>query len=251
MLDTVRKNPVGKGQNGTVVAQNGPLNPRLLVLQARRVFAVTLLYAALLSACINLLLLTMPLFMLQVHDRVLNSQSIDSLVMLTILAVGALMVYGVLEFIRALSFQAMASAVTRWLNLPLLTAAVQASVDQGVAARNPVPAGPDGTARLPHLVGRQRPPRRRLVADLSGRPVSAASAIRHNRRDFGGAAAVLRCGYRPAHASTHERGKSGKYRISVENRRVTSSRGGDRGDGHAAGAGAAVARRADAFAGSA
>lgn len=133
MLDTVRKNPVGKGQNGPAATQNGTLNPRLLVLQARRVFAVALLYAALLSACINLLQLTMPLFMLQVHDRVLNSQSIDSLVMLTVLTVGALMVYGVLDFIRALSFQAMASAVTRRLNLPLLTAAVQASVDQGVS----------------------------------------------------------------------------------------------------------------------
>lgn len=133
MLDTVRKNPLGKGQNGSVVAQNGTLNPRLLVLQARRVFVTTLLYAALLSACISLLQLTMPLFMMQVYDRVLNSQSIDSLTALTVLAIGALLVYGVLEFIRALSFQAMGSAVTRRLNLPLLTAAVQASVDRGVS----------------------------------------------------------------------------------------------------------------------
>src|SRR5262249_28962388 len=91
-----------------------------------------LLYAVLLSACINLLQLTVPLYMLQVHDRVLNSRSMDTLTMLSILAVGALIVFGILEFIRALSFQAMGSALVRRLNLPILTAAVQASVDQGL-----------------------------------------------------------------------------------------------------------------------
>ncbi|UXN67551.1 type I secretion system permease/ATPase [Phyllobacterium sp. A18/5-2] len=106
--------------------------PETLIFRARRVFLAGLLYAVLLSACINLLQLTVPLYMLQVHDRVLNSQSQDTLVMLTVLAVGALIVFGVLEFIRSLSFQAMGSALVRRLNLPVLTAAVQASVDQGL-----------------------------------------------------------------------------------------------------------------------
>lgn len=70
--------------------------------------------------------------MMQVHDRVLNSQSMDTLTMLTILVIGALIIYGVLEYIRALTFQAMGSAVVRWLNLPVLTAAVQAAADQGL-----------------------------------------------------------------------------------------------------------------------
>ncbi len=48
--------------------------------QAKRVFLFGLLYAAALSVCLNMLQLTMPLFMLQVHDRVLNSQSMDTLV---------------------------------------------------------------------------------------------------------------------------------------------------------------------------
>lgn len=110
----------------------GVPTPETLIFRARRVFLAGLLYAVLLSACINLLQLTVPLYMLQVHDRVLNSQSQDTLVMLTILAVGAILVFGVLEFIRALSFQAMGSALVRRLNLPVLTAAVQASVDQGL-----------------------------------------------------------------------------------------------------------------------
>ncbi len=103
-----------------------------LIFKARRVFLSGLLYAVLLSACINLLQLTVPLYMLQVHDRVLNSRSMDTLTMLTILAVGAMLVFGVLEYIRALSFQAMGSALVRRLNLAVLTAAVQASVNQGL-----------------------------------------------------------------------------------------------------------------------
>ncbi|HXV30509.1 MAG TPA: type I secretion system permease/ATPase [Sinorhizobium sp.] len=133
MRDTVQNNMISKGQIRPSPMQNGTISPGLLILQARRVFVVTLLYAAVLSACINLLQLTIPLYMMQVYDRVLNSQSMETLVMLTILAIGALVTFAILEFIRALTFQAMGSAVVRWLNLPVLTAAVQASADKGLA----------------------------------------------------------------------------------------------------------------------
>ncbi|CDZ28587.1 type I secretion system permease/ATPase [Neorhizobium galegae] len=129
MRDTVQNETTGKGKIRGGLKQT---SPGLLVAQAKRVFFSGLLYAAALSVCLNLLQLTMPLFMLQVHDRVLNSQSMDTLGMLTILAVGALVVLGVLEFIRALSFQAMGGALVRRLNMPVLAAAVQASVDQGL-----------------------------------------------------------------------------------------------------------------------
>ncbi|MEI2301239.1 type I secretion system permease/ATPase [Ensifer sp. MJa1] len=123
---------ISKNQIGPKTAHNGAIDPRLLILKARRVFVLALIYAALLSACIGILQLSTPLYMMQVHDRVLNSQSMDTLVMLTILVIGALIIYGVLEYIRALTFQVMGSAVVRWLNLPVLTAAVQAAADQGL-----------------------------------------------------------------------------------------------------------------------
>ncbi|MHA4733529.1 type I secretion system permease/ATPase [Ensifer adhaerens] len=123
---------ISKNQIGPKKAQNGANDPRLLILKARRVFVLALIYAALLSACIGILQLSTPLYMMQVHDRVLNSQSMDTLTMLSILVIGALVIYGVLEYIRALTFQAMGSAVVRWLNLPVLTAAVQAAADQGL-----------------------------------------------------------------------------------------------------------------------
>ncbi|RCW82773.1 type I secretion system permease/ATPase [Phyllobacterium bourgognense] len=132
MNDTRQIGTNGKSHVGKKAKTPEVPTPQTLIFKARRVFLAGLLYAVLLSFCISLLQLTVPLYMLQVHDRVLNSRSTDTLLMLTILAVGALLVYGILEFIRALSFQAMGSALVRRLNLPILTAAVQASVDQGL-----------------------------------------------------------------------------------------------------------------------
>jgi ATP-binding cassette, subfamily C, bacterial len=132
MVDTRQINQNGNSNVGKKAMTPTVPTPQTLLFKARRVFLAGLLYAVLLSACINILQLTVPLYMLQVHDRVLNSRSTDTLLMLTILAIGALIVFGILEFIRALSFQAMGSALVRRLNLPVLTAAVQASVDQGL-----------------------------------------------------------------------------------------------------------------------
>ncbi|KQU87187.1 ABC transporter ATP-binding protein [Ensifer sp. Root31] len=132
MRDTVRNETISNAQILGVLRQDEIINPRLLILQAKRVFLSVSLYAALLSVCISLLQLTIPLFMLQIHDRVLNSQSFDTLTMLTLLAISALVVYGVLDLIRALAFQAMGSAIVRRLNAPVLASAVQASVNQGL-----------------------------------------------------------------------------------------------------------------------
>ncbi|MGI9513274.1 MAG: type I secretion system permease/ATPase [Anderseniella sp.] len=53
------------------------------------------------SFIINLLMLTGPLFMLQVYDRVLNSGSISTLMALVLLAATLYILYGFLEFIRS------------------------------------------------------------------------------------------------------------------------------------------------------
>ncbi|MBI37608.1 MAG: type I secretion system permease/ATPase [Alphaproteobacteria bacterium] len=53
------------------------------------------------SAFINLLMLVAPLYMLQVYDRVLMSKSYETLTALTIIAMGCLVVYGLLEFVRS------------------------------------------------------------------------------------------------------------------------------------------------------
>lgn len=52
------------------------------------------------SAFVNLLMLSAPLYMLQVYDRVLVSRSAETLVALTVLLVGLYLVMGVLDFAR-------------------------------------------------------------------------------------------------------------------------------------------------------
>lgn len=53
------------------------------------------------SAATNALLLVMPLYLLQIYDRVLPSQSFSTLVYITILAFAALVVLGILEIVRS------------------------------------------------------------------------------------------------------------------------------------------------------
>ncbi len=50
----------------------------------------------------NLLTLTVPLYLLQLFDRVLTSRSLDTLWVLTLIAVTALLAYGMLEGVRRL-----------------------------------------------------------------------------------------------------------------------------------------------------
>ncbi|PZU94774.1 MAG: type I secretion system permease/ATPase [Chelatococcus sp.] len=102
-----------------------------LIRDLQRSFVGGLSYAGFLSFCVNLLLLTVPLFMLQVQDRVIVSRSFDTLTMLLVIAFGGLALYGAIEFIRSLTFQAMASIFARRLNLPALQAAVSSSLERG------------------------------------------------------------------------------------------------------------------------
>ncbi len=60
-----------------------------------------LIAAALFSVVINLLMLTPPLYMMQVYDRVLQSRSEGTLVMLTLITIGALACMGLLEIVRS------------------------------------------------------------------------------------------------------------------------------------------------------
>jgi PrtD family type I secretion system ABC transporter len=53
------------------------------------------------SFFINMLMLTAPLYMLQIYDRVLSSRSVETLVALTVLAASMLLVMGLLDFVRS------------------------------------------------------------------------------------------------------------------------------------------------------
>ena len=52
------------------------------------------------SAIINMMLLVPSLYMLQVYDRVLASQNVTTLLMLTLMVLGAFMLTSALEFVQ-------------------------------------------------------------------------------------------------------------------------------------------------------
>ena len=64
-----------------------------------------------LSAVTNILMLTGPLFMMQVYDRVLTSRSVPTLVALSALVAGIYLFLGLLEIIRAKVLRRIASQV--------------------------------------------------------------------------------------------------------------------------------------------
>ncbi len=77
---------------------------------------------AFVSAVTNLLMLTGPLFMLQIYDRVLSSRSVPTLVALTALVAGLYLFLGVLEIIRARVLTRIGQRVDRELSGPAFDA---------------------------------------------------------------------------------------------------------------------------------
>jgi PrtD family type I secretion system ABC transporter len=72
-------------------------------MQQRRLgFERALLQIGIFSFFVNVLLLTMPLYMLQIYDRVLPSSSADTLIYLSVFAGGALLLLGALETVRSI-----------------------------------------------------------------------------------------------------------------------------------------------------
>lgn len=87
-----------------------------------------LLFAAAVGLFISLLHLVMPLYMLQVYNRVLAGRSLDTLLMLTIMAFGALMFLAMFDYIRARIFMIIGERIARRLGAITLQATVRESL---------------------------------------------------------------------------------------------------------------------------
>jgi len=90
--------------------------------------------AAVFSLAINLLYLASPLYLLQIYDRVIASGSIVTLVMLTIMLLGALAALAGLDAVRARVLARASLRLDRQLSGRLVAAAIEAS--GGAAARS-------------------------------------------------------------------------------------------------------------------
>ncbi|SLN73463.1 Type I secretion system ATP-binding protein PrsD [Falsiruegeria litorea R37] len=88
---------------------------------------------AMFSMVLNLLMLAGPLYMLQVYDRVLTSQNLDTLIALSILLGGVFVVTGLLDLIRMRILARLAARFELTIGAPILQSAIRRRV-QGKAS---------------------------------------------------------------------------------------------------------------------
>ena len=82
----------------------------------------------LLTCATNILILAIPIYLFQISDRVLTSRSVDTLIMLTIVIVGAVVMQAVFDAIRRFILMRTAVEVAVRLGAPTLSAAAHASL---------------------------------------------------------------------------------------------------------------------------
>lgn len=83
------------------------------------------MYVAFFSCIVNILMLTVSIYMLEVMDRVFASHSLDTLIYLTLIALFALCILAIIDFIRS----RMLLFITHWLDNKLSPEALFRSVD--------------------------------------------------------------------------------------------------------------------------
>lgn len=90
----------------------------------RRNMVIVMLF----TVAINVLLLAIPLYLFQISDRVLTSRSMDTLVMLTIAVIGAVLLQAFMDSIRRFILMRTAVELEVQLGAPILSAAARASL---------------------------------------------------------------------------------------------------------------------------
>jgi ATP-binding cassette subfamily C protein len=96
-----------------------------LVDLTRRRFGQALVFAFVLTAASNIAGLTVPLYSMQLYNLVLNTGNTNSLMWLSLGLAFAMVIYGALEYARALLYDAMVDRASRSLSLPALLAALR------------------------------------------------------------------------------------------------------------------------------
>lgn len=76
----------------------------------------------------NILVLAIPVYLFQISDRVLTSRSLDTLVMLTIVIVGAVILQAAFDALRRFILMRTAVEIAAQLGAPILSAAARASL---------------------------------------------------------------------------------------------------------------------------
>ena len=105
-----------------------PLDYTRTLSQMKAKLRANMAFVVLMTCATNILILAVPIYLFQISDRVFTSRSIDTLVMLTIVILGAIMVQTILDALRRLVLMRSAVDVAARLGAPVLSAAAQASL---------------------------------------------------------------------------------------------------------------------------
>jgi ATP-binding cassette subfamily C protein len=98
-----------------------------LITGSRMRIGGSVIVVALFSLALNLLMLTVPLYMTSVYDRVLSSRSTETLLMLTLVAIGALVLTSVLDSARQIMTTRIGARLEAELGGPVLAASLKLS----------------------------------------------------------------------------------------------------------------------------
>jgi ATP-binding cassette, subfamily C, type I secretion system permease/ATPase len=85
-------------------------------------------FVMVLTCATNLLILAIPIYLFQISDRVLTSRSVDTLIMLTVVIVGAVLLQATLDAVRRFVLMRTAVEVAARLGAPILSAAATAAL---------------------------------------------------------------------------------------------------------------------------
>jgi hypothetical protein len=123
---------------GTGGGGGGPVDPfhrrsdperhEKMLRNARRAVGRNMGVVFALTCAVNLLVLAIPIYLFQISDRVLTSRSVDTLVMLTAIIVGAVIFQAIFDAIRRHILMRTAVEVATRLGAPVLQAAAHASL---------------------------------------------------------------------------------------------------------------------------
>ncbi|MGY5811636.1 type I secretion system permease/ATPase [Rhizobium sp. LEGMi198b] len=121
----------GGGNDGGIFHKRSaqPINFAASLRKGISVVQRNMLIVMIFTLAINVLVLAIPIYLFQISDRVLTSRSIDTLVMLTIAVVGAILLQVIMDSVRRFILMRTAVELEVQLGAPILSAAARASLN--------------------------------------------------------------------------------------------------------------------------
>nr|WP_245276580.1 type I secretion system permease/ATPase [Rhizobium leucaenae] len=121
----------GGGNDGSIFHKRSaqPINFAASLRKGISVVQRNMLIVMIFTLAINILVLAIPIYLFQISDRVLTSRSIDTLVMLTIAVVGAILLQVIMDSVRRFILMRTAVELEVQLGAPILSAAARASLN--------------------------------------------------------------------------------------------------------------------------